>query len=113
MKKSTIITQVIAISVTLLFDMSMANAQTLPDLSESNDPNLLVNPDEFHEFFGNPEEFDEEKNGNQMFINLLQGANECAANLIEQYGMADEVKEFFEYVFSDQWIEMVEYGTKE
>jgi hypothetical protein len=86
----------------------MTNAQEVPDLATSNNPALLVSPDELTEFFGEPETED-----NQVFVKLLQGANECAAELVASNDITQEVRDLSAFLVSEPWIEIVELGTKD
>jgi hypothetical protein len=53
------------------------------------------------------------KGASELMMSLIQDFNGCAANIIERYNLQEEVKEFLEYVFSEDWIKIVEFGTKE
>jgi len=46
-------------------------------------------------------------------MNLLVGANDCAFKVISENGIENEVKEMFDFIFSEEWIDIVENGTKQ
>jgi hypothetical protein len=71
--------------------------------------NQQANAEDFKEFFGDPAM----KGASELMMSLIQDFNGCAANIIERYNLQEEVKEFLEYVFSEDWIKIVEFGTKE
>jgi hypothetical protein len=48
-----------------------------------------------------------------MVIKLLTEVNECVSGLVSENGMDREMKHFFDSVFSDKWIMIVENGSKE
>jgi len=48
-----------------------------------------------------------------MIINLIQGASECVSNLVNENGIGEEVKHMFDRFMSDQWITVIENGSKD
>lgn len=44
-------------------------------------------------------------------MGLIQDGNLCVANVVEKYDIKDELREFMSIIFSDMWIETVEFGN--
>ena len=115
-RKKSIVCIAIGISVAFLFDIAVSvSAQSeIPNFEETNSPavgnslpNELDPEQEFEEFFGN------HKRGNELaIVNIIHGANECAAKLVAENNIKDEVKELLNYALSEEWVNIVEYGTK-
>jgi hypothetical protein len=55
----------------------------------------------------------EDYQGGQKIIKLFQGANQCISYLVREHGIESETKHFFDRVFDDKWIMIVENGSKE
>lgn len=37
---------------------------------------------------------------------------QCAVNIIDKYDVSDETKTLFQYIYSDEWIEIAEFGSR-
>ena len=44
---------------------------------------------------------------------LVQDGNQCIANIVDKYDIKDEVKDLLNKVFSDEWIQTVEFGNSD
>ena len=51
------------------------------------------------------------KGAPEKFTSLVSDGNQCFADVIEKYEIKDEVKSFMNVVFSDEWIQTVEFGN--
>ena len=97
------------ISIALLVCGSAAQDPLVPDGFKDGDL-LPVDPnDEFIDFFGDPAA----DGASELLMTMVQEANICVVDVIHKYDLKEEMKEFMDYVFSDEWVEIVETGTKD
>ena len=65
------------------------------------------------EFFGmDGKALKESEGGTDLLIGILQDASMCGAQVIQKHKIGEEVKQLMQYVFSDEWLEIVEGGIK-
>jgi len=64
---------------------------------------------DFNEFFGDPTV----QGASELMMSIVQDSNQCAANLITKYDLKQEVKELLDVVFSEAWLQTVEFGSQE
>ena len=74
----------------------------IPNIVEDGDPNHI---------FGTLDEYSQDEANGSVFIKMLQALNMCAAKIIDDFDLRSEVKEVMNYMFSEEWIQIVENGA--
>lgn len=49
----------------------------------------------------------------EMFTKILQDTNECVSDVIQKYDLQAEIKGIMDYTMGEDWLKIVQYGSKQ